>query len=382
MCTQLVHPNYVAPEGFSGVQPGQFSASTVFFRSAQAYRERNWCSGEGYIYGSHGTPTTFALESRISALEGVQYCLLYPSGLNAIAQVFLALLKPGDELLVPINVYPAVRMLVLHELVPMGIGCRLYDPTNLESLLFARNTKLIWVEAACSITFEFPDVEAIAARAKESGVVVGLDNTWGAGIALDAYGFGIDISVQALTKYPCGSADVIMGSVTTQDRELYTLLQMCRMRFGVSVSARDASVVLSGMNTLRLRYEAHDSATRKIVEWANHRREFHRVLHPTAPDAVGQNIWLQHCSAAAGLFSVVFKPEYNTGYVDKFIDSLRLFRIGVSWGGPVSLVLSFDRNVASVTELPGVLVRFCIGLEDVDDLITDLEQALFTASQQ
>ena len=241
LATSLIHHPYQPPAGFEAPQPGVHKASTVIFPNVAALRARNWKSKAGYTYGLHGTPTTFTLEERIATLEGGMQTLLVPSGLAAITLVDMGLLKAGDELLIPDNAYGPNKELARNELAGWGITHRFYDPLDVAAFAAAIGpaTKLVWLEAAGSVTMEFPDLRSLARIARERGapgLVVALDNTWGAGIAFDAFdlgeGRGVDISIQALTKYPSGGGDVLMGAVTTRDEALHLKLKFSHMRMG------------------------------------------------------------------------------------------------------------------------------------------------------
>ena len=217
--TELIHHPYVPPAGFAAPQVGVHKASTVIFPNVAAMRARDWKHKSGYTYGLHGTPTTFTLEERIATLEGGTQCVLCPSGLAAIALVDLALLKAGDEVLIPDNAYGPGKELARQELTRYGIAHRFYDA--LDGAGFAQAigpaTRLVWVEAPGSVTMEFPDLRTLLAACRARGVTSALDNTWGAGIAFDGFEAGADIVMQALTKYPSGGGDVLMGSVVTRD---------------------------------------------------------------------------------------------------------------------------------------------------------------------
>ena len=381
--TRLIHHPYRAPSGFDAPQPPVYKASTVYFENVAAMRARDWKSKAGYTYGLHGTPTTFVLEERIATLEGGLQTLLVPSGLAAITLVDMALLKAGDEVLIPDNVYGPSKALAKGELAGWGIAHRWYDPMDPDSLAKAISpaTKLVWLEAPGSVTMEFPDLRALLATAKAHGVLTALDNTWGAGVAFQGFdlggGHGADIVIQALTKYPSGGGDVLMGSVTTRDEALHLRLKFTHMRMGWGVGANDAELVLRSLPSIRVRYEAQDRAARALAHWWAGRAEIEQVLHPALPGSPGHAHWQQLCGAAAGLFSVVFKERYNTAQVDAFVDALTLFRIGTSWAGPVSLVVPYD--LAPMRARPawrGTVVRFSTGFEAVDDLIADSAQAL------
>ncbi|MBS0429682.1 MAG: cystathionine beta-lyase [Proteobacteria bacterium] len=389
--TDLIHHPYTPPDTFEAPQIGVFKASTVFFKDVAAMRARDWRTKAGYTYGLHGTPTTFTLEERLATLEGGAECLLVPSGLASIALTDFALLKRGDEVLIPDNAYGPNKALATGELANFGITHRLYDAMDAADLTarISERTRLVWVEAPGSVTMEFPDLRALVAACRARGVLVALDNTWGAGLAFDPFdlaasGEGVDISVHALTKYPSGGGDVLMGSVVTRDAALHLKLKLAHMRMGYGVGANDVEAVLRSLPSLPLRYAAHDRAARELAHWLAEREEVAQVLHPALEGSPGHAHWKALCGPtdlAAGLFSIVFHERYGTESVDRFCDSLQLFRLGYSWGGPTSLVVPYDIGLmrdASVARWPhkGTLVRFSIGLEDADDLRADLAQAL------
>ena len=394
LTTALIHHPYQPPTGFAAPQPGVFKASTVFFPSVSAMREFDWKDKSAYTYGLHGTPTTYTLEERLCALEGGQQCLLVPSGLAAIATVALALLHAGDEVLIPDNAYGPSKALAEGELKHWGISHRYFDPMRPADLAakITAKTKLVWLEAAGSVTLEFPDLCEQVRICKAAGVYCALDNTWGAGLAFAPFdlmpgtqpALSVDISIHALTKYPSGGGDVLMGSVITQNEALHMLLKLCHMRLGLGVGANDAELVLRSLPSMALRYRAHDASTRELALWCTQRPEFAQVLHPALPDSPGHAHWKALCGndmgSAAGLFSVIFKPEFSQAQVDDFCNALQLFKIGYSWGGPISLVVPYE--LASMRQHwpshleQGTLVRFSIGLESSADLQADLARAL------
>jgi cystathionine beta-lyase len=384
--TTLIHHPYKPPAGFDAIPPGVYKASTIAFPTVAALRSRDWKHKTGYTYGLHGTPTTFTLEERIATLEGGKYCTLVPSGLAAVVLVGMALLKAGDELLIPDNAYGPNKSFAQGELAAWGITHRFYDamdPADLAAKLSPK-TRLVWMEAPGSITLEFPDMPALVAAVKAhrdahpAGIVTALDNTWGAGLAFNAFDLGLDISVQALTKYPSGGADVLMGSVVTRDEALHHLVHFCHMRIGFGIAGNDAELVLRGLNSMALRYAAQDAATRELAAWLAGRPEIVTVLHPALPGSPGHETWKRDCSGAACLLSAVFKPEFAPERVDRFCDSLKLFKIGYSWAGPMSLCAPYDIPALRTTPWPykGGLVRFSVGLEAVADLQADIAQAL------
>lgn len=386
LATRLIHHPYRAPADWDAIPPGVFKASTVFFPNVQALRERRWIDKSAYTYGLKGTPTTYTLEARLAELEGAEHVMLLPSGLAAITLVDLALLKAGDELVLPDNVYGPNLALAQHELRGWGIGHRMYDPLDLASLAQALTPamKLVWLEAAGSVTMEFPDLRGLVRCVRERApqALIAIDHTWGAGLAFKPFDLGegqaVDIAVHALTKFPSGGGDVLMGSVACRDRALHDRLSWTHSRLGFGVAADDAAAILRGLPTMALRYRTQDQAARRIAAWAQNRPEFARVLHPALPGSPGHAHWAAHCTLAAGLLTLEMQPRYTSAQVDAFIDALRLFRIGWSWAGPVSLVAPYEaRRMRQLpTPYQGTLVRLCIGLEDVGDLIGDLEVGL------
>ncbi len=393
-CTALIHHPYTPPEGFAAPQPGVFKASTVIFPNVAAMRNFEWKDKTAYTYGLHGTPTTYTLEERLCTLEGGLQCLLAPSGLAAIANVALSLLRQGDEVLIPDNAYGPNKVLADGELKAWGIAHRYYDPLNPHDLAakISAQTRLVWLEAAGSVTLEFPDLCELVRVCQARGVWTALDNTWGAGLAFAPFdlmpgvkpALGVDISVHALTKYPSGGGDVLMGSIITRDNALHMKLKLTHMRLGLGVGANDAEAVLRALPSMPLRYRAHDEAARQLARWCQNRTEFAQVLHPALSDAPGHGHWRTLCSTelggAAGLFSVIFQPHYRQHQIDAFCDALQLFKLGYSWGGPMSLVVPYElksmRNGWPAHLKQGTLVRFSVGLEAVADLQADLEQAL------
>jgi len=386
LTTQLIHHPYQPPAGFQAVTVPVHRASTVIFPNVAALRHRDWTHQTGYTYGLAGTPTTFTLEARIATLEGGRYCTLVPSGLAAVALVNMAFLRAGDELLIPDNAYGPNKTLAEHEMKAWGISHRYYDPMNPQDLAkkLSVKTRLVWLEVPGSITLEFPDVSALVGVIRAhtdrhpEGLVSVIDNTWGAGLAFNAFEMGADVSVQALTKYPSGGGDVLMGSVVTRDEALHHQLLYCHMRVGFGVAGNDAEVVLRGLPSMALRYQAQDAATRALAGWMQGEVAVAEVRHPALAGSPGHAAWRRDCAGAACLFSAIFKPEISQAQIDLFCDSLKLFKLGYSWAGPMSLCAPYD--VPSIRSVPwphrGGLVRFSVGLESVADLQADLSQAL------
>jgi cystathionine beta-lyase len=379
--TQLIRSDYRAPAGFDAYPTAIHHASTVLFKDVASMRSGDWKNKNAYTYGLHGTPTTFTLEARLAEIEGGNHCLLAPSGLAAIAMVDLAFLKSGDDVLLPENVYNPNRELGRWLSSDFGITARFYDPMVGAGIadLIQPNTRLIWTEAPGSVSMEVPDLPAICAAAHARGVLVALDNTWAAGLALRGFDVGADIVMQALTKYQSGGSDVLMGAVITRDRALNDRIAQSHMRLGIGVGADDAYLVLRGLETMKLRFDAHDAGARKVAAWLRQRPEITKVLHPAFEECPGHAEWQRDFSGAGGLFSVLFDPRYSEAQTDRFVDSLTLFGIGYSWGGTHSLAVPYRiQGMRQGWQDAGILVRFNIGLEDTDDLIADLERAFAT----
>lgn len=395
--TQLIHPKKIVPTGFMAVQPAVYRASTVFFDNTQAMRKRHWQDDYDYSYGLHGTPTTYALADKLAQLEGGDYCVLAPSGLSAISLVNFSFLSYGDEVWLPDNVYGPNKDLIKQLHQQFGIAYQLYDPLNIDSFCPNKKTKLIWLEAAGSVTLEFPDLCGLVKKAQKANVLTVLDNTWGAGLAFCPFDFSderlsVDISVHALTKYPSGGADILMGSIVTKQRHLHLAILRTHALQGIGVAGDDVERVIRSLPSLELRYQQQDKNTKILASWLEQQDCIAQVLHPALPHAAGHEYWQHVCAGAdgrsggaAGLVSVVFKPEYDLKQIDAFCDALQLFKLGFSWGGPVSLVMPYDLNgmrQADATDKNATqfesryLVRLCIGLEALDDLQADLAQAL------
>lgn len=377
--TALIHSDYQAPEGFAAFPVGIHHASTVLFKNVAAMRERSWQNKSAYTYGLHGTPTSFTLEARLAEIEQGEHCLLAPSGLAAITLVDMAFLQSGDDVLIPDNVYNPNRELGDWLARSFGISARYYDPLIGAGIsdLIRDNTRLIWTEAPGSVTMEVPDIPAICDAAHAKGVLVALDNTWSAGIAFPAFDCGVDIVMQALTKYQSGGSDVLMGAVITRDQTLNARLQAAHMRLGFGVGMDDAYLVLRNLPTLKLRFDAHDASARKVAAWLQTRPEISKVLHPALAECPGHEIWKRDFTGAGGLFSVLFDARYTEEQTDRFVDALQLFKIGFSWGGAHSLCVPYRiKQMRQHWSHDGILVRFNIGLEDAEDLINDIAQAL------
>ena len=377
--TLLSHSDYTAPDGFGAFPTAIHHASTVTFKNVAAMRSRSWQNKSAYTYGLHGTPTSFTLEARLAEIENARHCLLAPSGLAAIALVNLGLLKSGDDVLLPDNVYGPNREMAQWLSRDYGISTRLYDPMIGGDIaaLIQPTTRLLWTEAPGSVTMEVPDMPAMCAAARARGVLVALDNTWSAGLAFRAFDHGVDIVMQALTKYQSGGSDVLMGALLTRDDAIAERLNVAHMRLGMGVGMDDVYLILRSLPTMPLRFQMHDASARQVASWLKQRSEITTVLHPAMTDCPGHAFWQRDFTGAGGLFSVIFDERFSEVQTDAFIDALKLFKIGFSWGGSNSLCVPY--RISGMREKwphKGQLLRFNIGLEDPLDLIADIEQAL------
>jgi len=366
------------------VNPPVHHVSTVLYPTAEDFLARR----ARYLYGRRGTPTSEALETALRELEGADCAgvALLPSGLAAISTALLTVLNAGDHLLVTDSVYEPTRKFCDGVLKRYGITATYYDPLIGADIaaLIAPNTRAVFVEAPGSLTFEVQDVPAIAAAAHARGAVVLMDNTWASPLFFRAFAKGVDLSIQAATKYIGGHSDVMLGTVSA-NANIWPRLSETVHLLGLCAGPDDIYLALRGLRTLGVRLAQHQQAGLKIARWLAQRPEIARVLHPALEGCPGHAIWQRDFSGATGLFSIVFKPvEKHAVYA--FLDGLKLFGIGASWGGFESLAIPFDcAAIRTATHWApgGPTVRFHIGLEDVDDLIGDLERgfAAFAAAR-
>ena len=395
--TRIMHPAYAAPDGFVALTTPIHHASTVVFPNLAAMRNHDWRDDHSYSYGLHGTPTTFALQHQLAMIEGAgdqrTQAVLAPSGLAAIAMINFALLKQGDDVLLPSSVYGPNREMGRGLLRDLGISVRFYD-VNLGAgiaNLLQPNTRLVWTESPGSISMEVQDIPAIVQAVRHfeqqghGRIAVAIDNTWSAGLAFKPFAHGVDIAMQALTKYQSGGADVLMGAAITQDRHWLDKLKLAHMRLGIGVSPDDTYLVLRGLSSMRARFAMHDANARVIASWLRAQAPVKLLLHPAFADCPGHALWQRDFfsvdgkpqPAAAGLFSIVFQDSIIQAQADAFVEGLQLFKIGYSWGGPTSLALTYDMKAIRPEGWPhqGPLVRLNIGLENVDDVLADVQRS-------
>lgn len=377
--TLLIHSDVQVPQGYRSLASPVFRGSTTLFPDAASV-EDSWDQYEvGYTYGLYGTPTTLELAGKICELEKGYRTIVTPGGQGAISLINLALLKSGDHILIPENVYTPNRQLARNVLRRFEVKADFYPPeigAEIKGLL-RENTRLVWCENPGSITMEVQDVPAIAQAAHAGGALVVLDNTWPAGVYFDAFAHGVDITMQALTKYVGGHSDVLLGSVTVKDPQLYQQLGATQQLLGSAASPDDCSLALRGMKTMSVRLRHIEASALRIARWLSERPEIERVLHPALEGCPGYALWKRDFTGSAGVFSIVFKPEATKAEVLAFVDGLELFEIGYSWGGVASLAVAYDfHRSKGRPDYRHRIVRLNIGLEDTEDLIADLERSL------
>ena len=370
------------PEWTQGiVSPPVWRASTILYDSVAELRARGAADTHHKLfYGRRGTPTQWSLADALTELEpGAEATLLYPSGVAAVAAALLAVLEPGDELLLADSVYDPTRSLAGGLLKRFGIATTFYDPlidADIAALCTER-TKAIFLESPGSLTFEVQDIPAIVAVAKARGITTLLDNTWATPLLLPAIGMGVDYSILACTKYVVGHSDVMLGSVTAAQGH-YDRLRATTYQLGQTASPDDAWLGARGLRTMAVRLDQHGRSALKIAQWLQTRPEVARVLHPALPDCPGHEAFVRDFRGASGLFSFVLRGGSDAARA-ALIDGLRHFGIGYSWGGFESLAIPVDPQrfrTATRWEAEGPVVRLQIGLEDSDDLIADLEAGL------
>ena len=330
-----------------------------------------------YVYGRRGTPTTDALADALTQLEGGAGVALTPSGLSAITTAILSIVKTGDHLLVTDSAYAPTRKFCNDILAPLGVETTYYDPLAGAAIekLFKPNTRVVFLEAPGSLTFEMQDVPAIVAAAKKHGAITIMDNTWATPLYFKPHEHGVDLSLEAGTKYLGGHADANIGWVSATEA-LWPKVKDTHGSLGLCPGPEDVFLSLRGLRTLAVRLAHHMESGLKVARWLQARPEVARVLHPAIESDPGHAIWKRDFTGACGLFSIILKP-CSAKAVAAFIEGLELFGIGASWGGFESLAIPFDvAKIRTATKWNpgGPAVRLHIGLEDTGDLIADLER--------
>lgn len=375
--TRLIHAGKIAGALVNTVGPPIQKGSTVLLPDAAAlYDDDNYLT-----YGRAGLSAQASLRTALAELEGAADVALYPSGLAAISGALLALLAAGDEILVVDSIYKPVRRFCDNVLKRFGVAVTYFDPATPPETLVGEasaQVRMIMLESPGSLSFEMQDTPRIAALARERGILTAIDNTWGAGLLFKPLDHGIDVSLQALTKYVGGHSDVFMGSAAARDPKLAGKLADGINHLGWAVSGEDAYAMLRGLRTLPLRLDRQGANGLAIAAWLRDQPEVASILYPALSGCPGHELWARDFTGACGLFSFVLKPAPEAA-VDAFLDALSVFGLGFSWGGFESLAISCDPQLKVrryAKSYGGPLIRLHIGLEAADDLMADLRRAL------
>lgn len=363
--------------------------STVLFPTLKAYQEAE--SGKAfyddgvdvpdYSYGIMGTPTNFALQKAVAEIDQAKHCVIYPSGLSAITNTLLTLLKPGDHVLMVDTVYGPTRRFCNKELKRINIDVTYYDPLIGAEIkdLIQENTKMLFLESPGSLSFEIQDVPTLVDIAKAHKLITVIDNSWASGFCYNPFAHGVDLSIQAGTKYMNGHSDALFGSVTTNNSDFYGKLTRQFRNTGLHVSPDVCYLALRGLRTMPTRLKQHEAAALEVAEFLASRKEVSKILHPAFPDCPGHELWKRDFSGSTGLFAILLDQYYSFEAVSQMVDHMEHFGIGCSWGGFESLILQINpAPIRTATSWPHkeTCLRLYIGLESPGDLIADLEKGL------
>ncbi|UPT84635.1 aminotransferase class I/II-fold pyridoxal phosphate-dependent enzyme [Bradyrhizobium barranii subsp. apii] len=378
--TRCVQHPPISHEGFSSLAVPTYRASTIVYDDPQSFARRSERGLDGYTYGLHGTPTTRTLEAQLTALHGGVRTVLVPSGQAAVAVTMLAMLLPGQKVLIPDTVYPPVRKFCEDYLTPRGIAFGVYDPLIGAGIseLIDDQTRLIWMESPGSGTMEVQDVPTIAKIAQAKGVLTGCDNTWAGPLLFKPLAHGVDFAVEALTKYVGGHSDLLLGSITVKDLALRKALKDVLRMVGIGVSPDEASLALRGIETMGVRMAHTGRIAMEFAERLQASPVVSRVLHPALRSCPGHELWKRDFVGSSAVFSIVLKSEFKDR-IYPAMAALRVFAIGASWGGTRSLIapmnVTGDRTVRPWDPSESV-VRISVGLEEPGELWSDLESFL------
>ena len=378
--TKLLDPKPQARQDYASLATPVYRGSTVVFDDQAAVIDDWQQADKGYSYGLYGTPTTLELASRIAGIEGARETFIVPGGQAAIALIYLAYCQAGSHALVPHSAYGPNKAMAEGLMRGLNVEVEPYDPMIGPGIsdLIRKNTTLIWCESPGSVTMEIQDVPAIVKVARAKDVAVALDNTYAAGVMFDAFAHGVDVSMQALTKYVGGHSDLLLGSVSVRDDAAFTKLGSIYQQLGLAVSPDDCSLALRGLQTLAVRLEALEKATLIVANWLTNHPQIDKVYHPALPSCPGHDIWARDFKGSTSVFSFTFKDTVSATKVVDFINALRVFKIGMSWGGINSLAIVYPNLQRPDQDFGGRIVRLNIGLEAPNDLIADLDQATKT----
>ena len=375
--TKLLDPKPQARQDYASLATPVYRGSTVVFDDQAAVIDDWQQADKGYSYGLYGTPTTLELASRIAGIEGARETFIVPGGQAAIALIYLAYCQAGSHALVPHSAYGPNKAMAEGLMRGLNVEVEPYDPMIGPGIsdLIRKNTTLIWCESPGSVTMEIQDVPAIVKVARAKDVAVALDNTYAAGVMFDAFAHGVDVSMQALTKYVGGHSDLLLGSVSVRDDAAYTKLGSIYQQLGLAVSPDDCSLALRGLQTLAVRLEALEKATLLVANWLTNHPQIDKVYHPALPSCPGHDIWARDFKGSTSVFSFTFKDTVSATKVVDFINALNVFKIGMSWGGINSLAIVYPDLQRPDQDFGGRIIRLNIGLEAPNDLIADLDQA-------
>ena len=380
--TKLLDPTPKARQDYRSLATPVYRGSTVLFDD-QAVVTDDWRQSEyGYSYGLYGTPTTLELAARIAELEGASETFIVPGGQAAIALIYFSYCEAGSHALVPYSAYGPNKAMAEGMMRGLNIEVEAYDPligAGIDGLI-RENTSLIWCESPGSVTMEVQNVPAIVQAAHARGVAVALDNTYAAGVMFDAFAHDVDVSMQALTKYVGGHSDLLLGSVSARNELAYDRLGPIYKQLGLAVSPDDCSLALRGLQTLAARLDVLERNSLEIARWLADHPLIAQVLHPALPSCPGHDVWTRDFSGSTSVFSFVFKDAISADYVVDFINQLKIFKIGMSWGGVNSLAVVYPDLQRPNQDFGGRIVRLNIGLEGAEDLTGDLAQAMAKAS--
>jgi cystathionine beta-lyase len=383
--TKIIHAGRNPKEQGWMVNPPIYQTSTIVFPTYKdfMYAERGYSNNDlvqpyELKYGRYGTQTNFALERAISEIEGGYNTFVTSSGAAAINTALIAFLKQGDHMLVVDNVYSPTRGFADKFLKKLGVETTYFDPHIGEGIskLIKKNTKVIFMESPGSQTFEIQDVPAICKIAKKHNVVTILDNSWASGIYFKAFDHGVDISVMALTKYINGHSDIMMGSITVQEKYFRVMYEAFRY-MAVTAAPYSSYMVQRGLRTAKLRMDHCFKSGLEMAMWLESRPEVEKVLYPALPSDENHQLWKRDFTGAAGLFSIILDKKYSNDALARMLDKLHYYGMGYSWGGYESLIIPFDASsIRTATTYPyanKTAFRINIGLEDIEDLKDDLE---------
>ena len=372
--TKILHQDAVPATGFLSLAAAVHPASTVVFSEVEKIGTQGWEERSGYIYGLHGTPTTFSLEQKLVAIEGGKFCTLFPSGLSAAFAICSAFLRRGDTILMPDNIYSPNRDMMLWFSELIGFSVVEFNPLELSTLANAldNHAKIIWVENPGSVTLGICDLPMVVQLANKYGCLVVLDSTWSAGLAYSGIALGAHIVLQALSKYQSGGSDLCMGAAILIDTALHKVIANTARLIGNGVSSHDCSLVHRGLNTLQVRFEKHQASARIVAEFLQNQPMVTQVYYPGLDTHENNKIWRRDFTGAGGLLSFSFSKDIGFTDIKKFVNSLKLFKIGFGWGGAHSLCMLYTATEENPLAMNNHIIRLFIGLEDIEDIVEDI----------